>query len=289
MPNNDPKKSAVPRLSIQGATKRFETNKGVIEALQPIFIDIAEGEFLVLVGPSGCGKSTLLNLIAGLEQPSEGEVLVDGKPVKGPGYDRLMLFQEHALFPWLNVLHNVEFGLKRKKKLNKKERREVAQYYLKLVRLEKFENSYIHELSGGMRQRVALARALAPNPAILLMDEPFGALDALTREELYTHLQEIWLKTRRTIVFVTHNVREAACLGDRVCVFSGRPGRIKCCSKINLPRIRRFYDPEVTSMAAHILGELKTEVFEMEKKTNEESNNHDRVLHLTGHTMGDGI
>ena len=279
------------KVSIRGVGKRFETKKGVLEALLPTSLEIADGEFLVIVGPSGCGKSTLLNLIAGLEEPSEGQILVDGKPVTGPGYDRLMLFQEHALFPWLNVLHNVEFGLKRKKNLNRQERREVARYYLSLVRLDKFENSYIHELSGGMRQRVALARALAPNPQILLMDEPFGALDALTRDELYFYLQEIWQKTKKTIVFVTHNVREAACLGDRVCVFSNRPGRIKNSFWIKLPRLRNLNDPAVSAEAARVLTELKTEIHEPMngKKSNEKVIDHDRILSLTGHTMGDGI
>lgn len=277
------------KVSLRGVSKHFETKKGSLEALLPTTLDIADGEFLVFVGPSGCGKSTLLNLIAGLEEPSEGEVLVDGKRVTAPGYDRMMLFQEHALFPWLNVLHNVEFGLKRKKNLNRAERREVARYYLSLVRLEKFENSYVHELSGGMRQRVALARALAPNPTILLMDEPFGALDALTRDELYLYLQEIWQKTKKTIVFVTHNVREAACLGDRVCVFSNRPGRIKSEFRIKLPRIRYINDPAVSAEGARVLTELKTEIFETQEKPNEKAVNHDRILSLTGHTMGDGI
>ena len=279
------------KVSLRGVTKRFETKKGVLEALLPITLDIADGEFLVLVGPSGCGKTTLLNLIAGLEEPSDGEILVDGKRVTGPGYDRMMLFQEHALFPWLNVLHNVEFGLKRKKNLNGRERREVGRYYLNLVRLDKFENSYVHELSGGMRQRVALARALAPNPTILLMDEPFGALDALTRDELYIHLQEIWQKTKKTIVFVTHNVREAACLGDRVCVFSNQPGRIKNEFRIKLPRIRLFNDPAIAAEGARVMTELKTEVHEPANgiKLNEKNIDHNRILSLTGHTMGDGI
>jgi len=277
------------KVSLRGASKRFETKKGLLEALLPTTLDIADGEFLVFVGPSGCGKSTLLNLIAGLEEPSEGEILVDGKHITAPGYDRMMLFQEHALFPWLNVLHNIEFGLKRKKNLNRAERREVARYYLSLVRLEKFENSYIHELSGGMRQRVALARALAPNPTILLMDEPFGALDALTRDELYGYLQEIWQKTKKTIIFVTHNVREAACLGDRVCVFSNRPGKIKSVFQIKLPRIRYINDPAVSAEGARVLTELKTEVFETQEKPNEKAVNHDRILSLIGHTMGDGI
>jgi ABC-type nitrate/sulfonate/bicarbonate transport system ATPase subunit len=160
------------------------------------------------VGPSGCGKSTLLNIIAGLEKPDGGQVLADGKPITQPGRDRMMMFQESALFPWLDVMGNVLFGLKLKPGLNAKERREVAEFYLNLVGLKKFSRSNIHQLSGGMKQRVALARALAPNPRVLLMDEPFAALDALTREQLYGDLQKIWETRKKTILFVTHNVRE---------------------------------------------------------------------------------
>lgn len=215
-----------PKLMIDQITKSFQTKVGCTQALEEVSLSLKEGEFVCLVGPSGCGKSTLLNIIAGLEKPDSGTVLVDGKPVTGPGRDRGMMFQESALFPWLNVLGNVLFGLKLKPGLTKAERQEVAEFYLQLVHLEQFKQAHIHELSGGMKQRVALARALAPNPGILLMDEPFTALDAMTREQLYTDIQEIWGKRRKTIVFVTHNVREACCLGDRVVIFSPRPGRI---------------------------------------------------------------
>src|SRR5205823_5442891 len=207
-------------------SKEFRTQHDVVKALDRVSLQVSEGEFVCLVGPSGCGKSTLLNIIAGLEKPDSGRVLTDGNRVSEPGRDRMVMFQESALFPWLNVLGNVLFGLKLKPNLTNRERREVAKFYLKLVGLERFTKANIHELSGGMKQRVALARALAPNPRVLLMDEPFAALDALTREQLYGHLQRIWKSRRKTIVFVTHNVREAACLGDRVLLFSPHPARV---------------------------------------------------------------
>jgi len=180
--------------------------------------------------------------------------------VTEPGFDRMVMFQEHALFPWLTVIDNVIFGLKRKVKLSASDRREVARYYLKLVHLSRFENAAIHELSGGMKQRVALARALAPNPRILLIDEPFGSLDALTRERLYFHVQEIFARTRKTFVSVTHNVREAACLADRVVIFTSRPGRIKREILVPLARPRSMNDTGVSQFAAQILEELRTEL-----------------------------
>ncbi len=278
------------KVSLLGTTKAFATRKGIIDALQPTTLEVREGEFLVLVGPSGCGKSTLLNLIAGFDAPTSGQVLVDGKTVTGPGYDRMVMFQEHALFPWLNVIDNVIFGLKRKRKLTRADRREVARYYLDLVHLTKFENAYIHELSGGMKQRVALARALAPNPRILLMDEPFGALDALTRERLYGQVQEIFARTQKTVIFVTHNVREAACLGDRVMVFTQRPGRIKREITLNLSRPRAFNDPAVSEYAAQILIELKSELEGEEVLYDEENQLHrNAVLPLPDHFLADGI
>lgn len=245
------------KLVVDGVSKRFTTRNGVIEALSPVSFSVGEGEMVCLLGPSGCGKSTMLNIIAGLESPDTGNVLADGRPVSVPGPDRMMLFQEHALFPWLDVLGNVLFGLKLKPKLNKAERLEVARFYLKLVGLEKFENTNIHELSGGMKQRVALARALAPNPQVLLMDEPFAALDALTREQLYGDLQHIFAQRRKTVVFVTHNVREASCLGDRVLLFSPRPGRIEQEFLIDLPRPREINNVNLTERASVIMRVLK--------------------------------
>ena len=217
----------------------------------------AEAEFVCLVGASGCGKSTLLSVIAGLEKPDTGMVLADGKPITGPGRERLVMFQEPALFPWLNVLSNVLFGVNLKHNLTKKDRRDVARYYLELVGLTRFERANIHELSGGMKQRVALARALAPNPRVLLMDEPFAALDALTREQLYGDLQEIWRARRKTIIFVTHNVREAACLGDRVLLFSPHPGRIQEEFVIDLPRPRDINSVDLAAHAGRINTALK--------------------------------
>jgi NitT/TauT family transport system ATP-binding protein len=199
----------------------------------------------------------MLNIIAGLEKPDSGQVLTDGQKVASPGPDRMVLFQEHALFPWLDVLDNVLFGLRLKPKLNHAERLEVARFYLKLFDLEKFERASIHELSGGMKQRVALARALAPNPRLLLLDEPFAALDALTREQLYGDVQRIFAQRRKTAVFVTHNVREAACLGDRVMVFSQRPGRICEEFKVDLPRPREINNVQLTEVASGITRALK--------------------------------
>ncbi len=246
------------KLQIRNVSKRFHSSNGITHALDNVSLDIREGEFVCLVGASGCGKSTLLNHIAGLEIPDEGSLQLDGVPFSGPDRTRMMLFQEHALFPWLNVIGNVLFALKLKPNLNDKERKEVARYYLHLVGLQDFANSNIHELSGGMRQRVALARALAPNPRILLMDEPFAALDTMTREQLYGDLQRIWQQRKITIVFVTHNLREAACLGDRIVLFRPRPGRIFREYPVNLPRPRDLNDPQIATVSGQITQDLKT-------------------------------
>src|SRR6188508_1095529 len=245
------------KLAIENVSKSFKGASGSVLALDRVSLSVAEAEFVCLVGASGCGKSTLLNIIAGLEKPDSGIVMADGKPVTGPGRERLVMFQEPALFPWLDVLGNVLFGLKLKPNLRNKDRRDVAKYYLELVGLTRFERANIHELSGGMKQRVALARALAPNPRVLLMDEPFAALDALTREQMYGDIQEIWKSRRKTIVFVTHNVREAACLGDRVLVFSPNPGRIQQEFRIDLPRPRDINSVDLAAHASRIKGSLK--------------------------------
>ena len=245
------------KLVVEGVSKSFQMQRTKVQALDNVSLNVKEGEFVCLVGPSGCGKSTLLNIIAGLETPDSGQVLADGKLVTGPGRERMMMFQESALFPWLDVMGNLMFGLKLKPQLTRKERREVAMFYLQLVGLEKFMHASIHELSGGMKQRVALARALAPNPRVLLMDEPFAALDALTREQLYGDIQQIWEKRRKTIVFVTHNVREAACLGDRVVLFSPHPGRIKEEFAIDLPRPRDINSVELAKFSTAITRALK--------------------------------
>jgi NitT/TauT family transport system ATP-binding protein len=245
------------KLSVEHVSKEFRTGSGTIKALDDISLNISEGEFVCLVGPSGCGKSTLLNIIAGLEQPDCGQILADGKPISEPGRDRMVMFQEAALFPWLNVVGNVMFGLKLKPNLANSERKEVARFYIKLVGLERFASSNIHELSGGMKQRVALARALAPNPRVLLMDEPFAALDALTREQLYGDIQKIWEARKKTIIFVTHNVREAACLGNRVILFSPHPGRIREEFKIELARPRDINSVELAEYSTQITRALK--------------------------------
>jgi len=243
-------------LKIEGVSKIFPGRTGVVEALRPVDVEVQAGEFVCLLGPSGCGKSTLLSIIAGLESATEGIVLANGQIVRGPDTDRVLLFQEAALFPWLDVQHNVEFGL-RQAGMPAKERAVIAQRFIELVHLKGFERSFVHQLSGGMRQRVAIARALAIDPAILLMDEPFGALDALTRDRLHTELESIWASTRKTVVFVTHNVREAVALGDRVIVFSPRPGRIVREFRIDLPRPRSLEDHLLVDQAAEIMSVLQ--------------------------------
>jgi NitT/TauT family transport system ATP-binding protein len=244
-------------LTIDQVSKWFQTSRGPVHAIDNVSLQVAEGEFVCLVGPSGCGKSTLLNMIAGLEMPGQGRVTAAGLPIKGPSRERMMMFQESALFPWLDAFGNVMFSLKRKPGMTDAERREVADYYLKLVGLEKFRHANIHELSGGMKQRVALARSLAPNPRVLLMDEPFAALDAMTREQLYGDLQRIWEQRHVTIVFVTHNVREAVCLGNRVVLFSPHPGRIREQFTVDLLRPRDINSVEVAGYATRITRALK--------------------------------
>ncbi len=254
-------------LKVEGVSKIFPGRSGAVEALRPVDVDIAAGEFVCLLGPSGCGKSTLLSIIAGLEAASSGKVLADGKEVKGPGTDRVLLFQEAALFPWLDVQRNVEFGL-RQAGVALKERAAVARRFIEIVHLKGFERSFAHQLSGGMRQRVAIARALAINPAILLMDEPFGALDALTRDRLHAELESIWTATRKTVVFVTHNVREAVALGDRVLVFSPRPGRIVAEFRVDLPRPRSLEDHQLVTMASEIMTILRDAIGSQEEEEN---------------------
>jgi NitT/TauT family transport system ATP-binding protein len=245
------------KLVVKDVTKSFTTRRGWLKALDDVSLTVSEGEFVCLVGPSGCGKSTLLNLIAGLDTPDCGTLESDGRTIAGTGRERMVMFQEHALFPWLDVMGNVLFGLKLKPGLTDKDRVEVARYYLQLVGLERFAHANIHELSGGMKQRVALARALAPNPRVLLMDEPFAALDAMTREQLYVDLQKIWQVRNKTIIFVTHNVREAVCLGDRVVLFSPNPGRIREQFAVTLPRPRDINSVELAGMATEITRALK--------------------------------
>jgi NitT/TauT family transport system ATP-binding protein len=250
----------VPKVGLSEICLSYRTQSGErLLALDHINLQVKAGEFLCIVGPSGCGKSTLLHLIAGLHQQTSGEVLIDGKKVHGPGTDRILIFQELGLFPWLKVGENVEFGMKMKG-IDKAEREEKIRYYLRLVHLSQFKDSYTHQLSGGMRQRVALARALATEPDVLLMDEPFAALDAQTRDLLHDELERIWSETGRTIIFVTHNVREAIRLGDRVALMTFRPGRVKREFPIDLPRPRVLEDTHVAHAAREILGELREEI-----------------------------
>ena len=245
---------------LRGISLSYQSNHGSrLLALDHINLKVSPGEFVCVVGPSGCGKSTLLHLIAGLHSPTSGNVLVDDKLVDGPGTDRILIFQELGIFPWLTVGANVEFGMKMKG-IPKAERREKIQYYLRLVHLSQFKDSYTHQLSGGMRQRVALARALATEPDVLLMDEPFAALDAQTRDLLHDELERIWAETGRTIIFVTHNVREAVRLGDRVVLFTFRPGRVKREIAIDLPRPRQLEDVTVAKAAREILDDLREEI-----------------------------
>ncbi len=250
----------VPKVALDGISLSYKTTAGErLVALDNVNLQVKAGEFLCIVGPSGCGKSTLLHIIAGLNRPSSGKILVDGKPVDGPGTDRILIFQELGLFPWLTVAQNVGFGLKIQG-LPKAEREEKIRYYLHLVQLSKFADSYTHQLSGGMRQRVALARALVTEPDVLLMDEPFAALDAQTRDLLHDELERIWSDTGRTIIFVTHNVREAVRLGDRVALLTFRPGRVKQEFPINLPRPRHIEETDVARTAREILDCLREEI-----------------------------
>lgn len=246
-------------LVIKNLSKVFTTRNGKVGALEDIHLTIREGEFVCLVGPSGCGKSTLLNILAGLETQDTGEVILDGQPVHGPSADRLLIFQEGGLFPWLTVAQNVEFGLK-ERGMTRAGRRELAFSYLKLVHLDKFANAYLHELSGGMRQRVALARGLVLHPRVLLMDEPFAALDTQTRDLMVEELRAIHDKLKNTIVFVTHHVREAVYLGDRVGVLTFRPGRIKQIHPVNVPKPRDPDSPQLNALVREIVDELHEEM-----------------------------
>jgi sulfonate transport system ATP-binding protein len=248
--------NASAKLSVESVSKWFRTARATVHALDDINLRVDEGEFVCLVGPSGCGKSTLLDIIAGLTQPDSGRVLADDQVVAGPGRHRLVMFQEAALFPWLSVFGNVQFGLKRIPGLGRAERHEIAERHLELVGLKKFKHAYVHELSGGMRQRVALARSLAPDPRVLLMDEPFAALDALTREYLYRDIQRIWQNRRKTIIMVTHNVREAVCLADRVILLSANPGQVREQFEIHLPRPRNINTPQLAEIAQLVTSAL---------------------------------
>jgi NitT/TauT family transport system ATP-binding protein len=222
------------KIELRGVTKSFSVGRETLVALDAIDFDVREGEFLTLVGPSGCGKSTLLDLISGLSEPSSGEIRLGGRPVNGPGLDRGVVFQQYALFPWRTALANVAFGLETKG-VPRRERLARSRDVLDLVGLSAFADRYPHQLSGGMKQRVAIARSLAYEPEVLLMDEPYAALDAQTREALQDQLIDIWRRTGKTIVFITHSIEEAIYLGQRVAVMTSRPGRIKQVLDVELP------------------------------------------------------
>ena len=237
----------------------YESPDGLMAAIENVRLSVEEGQFMCFVGPSGCGKSTLLNIIAGLDRPSTGEVILNGRRVTEPGPDRIMVFQDNALFPWLKVIDNVQFGLK-VAGVEKKKRHEISMHYLDMMQLTKFAEAYTYQLSGGMKQRVSLARALVMDPEVLLMDEPFAALDSQTRDLLLVELQLIWAKTRKTILFVTHNISESVCLGDKVVVFTNRPGRVKKEIQIDYRRPRLTEDNNLYTYQRQVLDELKTEI-----------------------------
>ena len=247
------------KIQVRGLSRTFVTAGRAMPALVDVDLDVAEREFVCLLGPSGCGKSTLLNIVAGFLRPSAGDVVVDGRPVTAPGADRGVVFQEYVLFPWLTVAGNVEFGLRLQGTPADARRATVARY-LELVGLTAHAEKYPIQLSGGMKQRVAIARALANNPAIILMDEPFGALDAQTREVLQDELGRIQRVEHKTVLFVTHSIREAVYLADRVVVMTSAPGRIKQVFTIKLPEVRDRFAPEFTHYEAELTGVLKEEV-----------------------------
>ncbi|MFN3654161.1 MAG: ABC transporter ATP-binding protein [Candidatus Nitrosotenuis sp.] len=247
------------KLEAKNIIKYFEHDGQQLKALGGINLVVEDGDFVCLVGPSGCGKSTFLRIAAGLQKPDRGEILLDNRPIAHTGPDRILVFQEGALFPWLKVRDNVEFGLKIAG-IPQSERREISSRYLDMMQLTKFANSYTYQLSTGMKQRVAIARALVMDPAVLLMDEPFAALDAQTRDLLLVEMQMIWQKTKKTIVFVTHSISEAAILGNKVAVFTHRPSTIKKIVEIDYKRPRLAEDDELVKYQKMISAELRPEV-----------------------------
>ncbi|HWQ64333.1 MAG TPA: ABC transporter ATP-binding protein [Methanospirillum sp.] len=241
-------------VEISEITRQFTRDDGLsVQAIDGVSLSIADDEFVSFVGPSGCGKTTLLRIIAGLDQATSGTVLVDGNQISGPSPRVGMVFQEYSLFPWRNILDNVAFGPEMRG-LSKVKRYVLARKYISLVGLDQFEKSFPYELSGGMRQRVAIARALANDPDLLLMDEPFGALDAQTRNKMQSELLEIWGRSKKTILFVTHSVDEAVFLSDRIVVMSSRPGKIRSVVQVTIPRPRDRTAPEFGNLRRDVLG-----------------------------------
>ncbi|MBC2580792.1 ABC transporter ATP-binding protein [Clostridium sp. DJ247] len=277
-------------LVIEGLSKKYKKGNQEFETLRNINLTVNDGEFVCVLGPSGCGKSTLLNIIAGFEKPTGGKVVLNGKEVNSPGPDRAVVFQEHALFPWLKVIDNVEFGMKIAG-VPKSERREKALKYLKMMNLTKFKDAFVKELSGGMKQRVSIARALCLDSNILLMDEPFSALDSQTRDILRTETQKIWWNTKKTIVFITHSIEEAVLLADRVILMPASPDSQKKEFKVQLARPRKIDNVDVTYMVSKIMKEFKKEVEKVAKAEFDEGWDleQDSVLYDDNSNMGIGL
>lgn len=277
-------------LIMDGVCKKFKSANKEFEILRNVDLTVNDGEFVCILGPSGCGKSTLLNIIAGFEKVTDGKVLLDGKEVNSPGPDRAVVFQEHALFPWLKVIDNVEFGMKIEG-IPKSERIERALKYLDMMHLTKFKDCFVHELSGGMKQRVAIARALCLNSNILLMDEPFSSLDSQTRELLQLEVQRIWWNTKKTIVFITHSIEEAVLLADRIILMPASLDSQKKEFKIQLARPRKIDNVDVTYMISKIMKEFKKEVEKVAKSEYDEGWNleKDFILYDDNSDVGTGI
>jgi len=257
---NDPvgggSKRVAESIEVRNISYEYETAAGAVLAVKDVSFSVAATEFLCVLGPSGCGKTTILNMLAGFLRPTRGEILIGGNPVAGQGQDRGVVFQDFAqLFPWRSARRNVEFGLEMRG-VPEKKRRETALHFLKLVKLDKFADAYPHQLSGGMQQRVAIARSLAYNPGVLLMDEPFAALDAMTRDEMQKQLTEVWQETKKTIVYITHNVAEAVFLADQVLVLAAHPGTVKTKIVLDLPRPRDPLSSEFVAMQRAVMGHL---------------------------------
>ncbi|WP_156289748.1 ABC transporter ATP-binding protein [Oceanobacillus salinisoli] len=245
-------------LQLKEVGKTFATEEKEFQVFSDINLDITENQFVSILGPSGCGKSTLLSMVAGLENASEGNIILEGKTIKKPGPDRGMVFQQPSLFPWLNVRDNITFPLKGK--MSKQEANDRADHFLKMVQLSRFKENYIFELSGGMQQRVAIARALAMDPKVLLMDEPFGALDEQTRHIMHDELMKIWQETQKTILFVTHSIQEAIKLSDRIVVMGTRPGRIIKDITVDIERPRKRGNLEAIQLEKEIMDLLEVEI-----------------------------
>lgn len=261
------------KLEARNIGKYFPAVQGnetkLITAIKNINLTIDDEQFVCFVGPSGCGKTTLLNILAGLDKPTEGEVILNGHPVNETGPDRIMVFQENALFPWLKVIDNVEFGLTMAG-VEKNKRHERAMHYLEMMQLTKFANAYTYQLSGGMKQRVAIARALVMDPEVLLMDEPFAALDSQTRDLLLVELQMIWAKTKKTIIFITHNLLESVVLGNKVIVFTKRPGTVKNEILVNYKRPRLPEDENLHPYFRQVIDSIKNEITDRKSRDDEE-------------------